>query len=143
MNKMSIKQSLKNNAVWIVFNLVWFIMLAHILYYGLKPYRHYRFEELISADPHAVLMTMILLSLYFIAGNIMKYTGFWPRRRYLSYLILSTVLMFQSFVAFIGAMHSPPYWAAFIINSMFLLLLHFVFYPIYAISRKYMKPQKN
>lgn len=140
---MSIKQYLKKNPVWIIFNLVWFIALAHIVYYGLKPYPHYITGELKTADFSSITLVCAYVSLYFIVGNIMKLIKAWNKYPYWAYVFLSTVLVFQGFIAVVSAMHAPPYIAAFIINCMFLLLLHFVFYPIYAISRKYMKPQKN
>ena len=120
-----------------VFNLLWLVGLLHIGYYGSKPYPHYIFDEMITPDIQAVLMTCAIYSLYFICGNVLRLTPFWRQMRYLAYIFLSAILLFQCFAAFIGAMHAPPYWAAFIINCMLILLVHFVFYPIYALSKKY------
>lgn len=81
----------------------------HISYRGLKPYRHDRYDELLIPAPNAVLMVLSLFSVYFIAGNLLRLSPFWRKQPYFAYLLLSTVLISQSFIAFIGAMHAPPY----------------------------------
>jgi hypothetical protein len=121
------------------FNLFWILGLLHIGFYSTRPYRHYRFEDLVDPSPDAVFMVCILYSIYFLIGNVLKFTPFWAHHRYNAYLFLSTVLIFQSFIACMGAMHAPPYWAAFIINCMFLLFAHLVLYPLFALWRKYSK----
>ncbi|OTG78473.1 hypothetical protein B9T33_14230 [Acinetobacter sp. ANC 5054] len=126
-----------------LFNLIWMIALAHIIYSGLQPYPHYITGELMTADMVAIIYACAYCSLYFVAGNIFKFSHFWDKHPYWAYILLSSVLIFQLFIAAVAAMHAPPYIGAFIINTMFLLLIHFVFYPIYAISRKHLKPQKN
>ena len=118
------------------FNLLWLMGCLHILYYGLRPYKHYMYEEMLSPDIQAVMMTLALFSVFFIAGNIVRQTTIWKKIPYWCYFFLSSVLIFQSFIAFIEAMHAPPYWGAFIINCLLLLLLYFVFYPIYRIHHK-------
>lgn len=57
--------------------------------------------------------------------------------RYQCYIFLSAVLIFQTLIAFMGAMHAPPYWAAFIINGLFLLFIHFLAFPIWALYHTY------
>lgn len=100
-------------------------------------YRHYRFEDLVDPTPDAVLMVCALYSIYFLIGNVVQFTPFGVHHRYTAYLFLSVILIFQSFIAYMGAMHAPPYWIAFIINCMFVLLAHFVLYPIFELWRKY------
>lgn len=119
------------------FNLFWILGLLHIGFYGTRPYRHYRFEDLVDPAPDAVLMVCALYSIYFLIGNVVQFTHFSVHHRYTAYLFLSVVLIFQSFIACMGAIHAPPYWIAFIINCMFVLLAHFVLYPIFALWRKY------
>ncbi len=120
-----------------IFNLFWILGLLHIGFYGTRPYRHYRFEDLVDPAPDAVLMVCALYSIYFLIGNVVQFTHFSVHHRYTAYLFLSVVLIFQSFIACMGAIHAPPYWIAFIINCMFVLLAHFVLYPIFALWRKY------
>lgn len=120
-----------------LFNLFWLTGLLHISYYGSKPYPHYMFDQMMTPDTQAVFITCGIFSIYFIAGNILRLTPLWQTPRYWPYIFLSALLVFQAFIAFIGAMHAPPYWGALIINCMFMLLAHFVFYPLYAISKKY------
>ena len=120
-----------------IFNLFWILGLLHIGFYGTRPYRHYRFEDLVDPAPDAVLMVCALYSIYFLIGNVVQFTHFSVHHRYTAYLFLSVILIFQSFIAYMGAMHAPPYWIAFIINCMFVLLAHFVLYPIFALWRKY------
>ena len=138
---MSINLSVKKTLMFILFNLVWLTALAHIIYTGIQPYPHYISGEQMTADHSVIAMVCGYCSLYFVVGNLLKLSQFWDRHRYWAYVVLSAVLLFQSFVAAVAAIHAPPYIAAFIINCMFFLLLHFVFYPIFAISRKYMKPK--
>lgn len=139
---MSIKLSVKESLVLIVFNLFWFIALAHIFYYGIQSYPHYITGEQMTADLDAIAIICGFCSLYFVVGNLLKLSKVWDKHRYWAYVFLSAVLLFQAFIAAVGAMHAPPYIGAFIVNTMFLLLIHFVFYPIYAISRKNLKPRK-
>jgi hypothetical protein len=120
-----------------VFNVFWLLGLLHIGYYGSKPYPHYIFDEMITPDIQAVLMACAVYSLYFIADNLLRLTPFWRQMPRWAYLCLSAILLFQCFVSFIGAMHAPPYWGALIINCMLILLAHLVFYPLYALRRKY------
>ena len=120
-----------------IFNLFWILGLLHIGFYGTRPYRHYRFEDLVDPAPNAVLMVCALYSIYFLIGNVVQFTHFSVHHRYTAYLFLSVILIFQSFIACMGAMHAPPYWIAFIINCMFVLLAHFVLYPIFELWRKY------
>ena len=120
-----------------IFNLFWILGLLHIGFYGTRPYRHYRFEDLVDPAPNAVLMVCALYSIYFLIGNVVQFTHFSVHHRYTAYLFLSVILIFQSFIACMGAMHAPPYWIAFIINCMFVLLAHFVLYPIFALWHKY------
>lgn len=120
-----------------IFNLFWILGLLHIGFYGTRPYRHYRFEDLVDPAPDAVLMVCALYSIYFLIGNVVQFTHFSVHHRYTAYLFLSVILIFQSFIACMGAIHAPPYWIAFIINCMFVLLAHFVLYPIFALWRKY------
>ena len=125
-----------------LFNLLWLLGLLHIICYGFRPYRHYIFEDMIFPDAQAVILTGSVYSLFFIAGNMLRWTPFWNSSRYWSYVFLSFILIFQAFIAFAGAMHAPPYWAALILNCMFLLLAHFAFYPIYALTKKQLQ-KKN
>lgn len=120
-----------------IFNLFWILGLLHIGFYGTRPYRHYRFEDLVDPAPNAVLMVCALYSIYFLIGNVVQFTPFGVHHRYTAYLFLSVILIFQRFIACMGAMHAPPYWIAFIINCMFVLLAHFVLYPIFELWRKY------
>ncbi|OTG86038.1 hypothetical protein [Acinetobacter sp. ANC 3813] len=120
-----------------IFNLLWLLGLLHIGYYGSKPYPHYISDEMISPDFQAMLMACAIYSLYFICGNVLRLIPFWRNMPYWAYTLLSAILIFQCFAAFIGAMHAPPYWGALIISCMFTLLAHFVFYPIYALCQKY------
>lgn len=119
-----------------LFNLLWLLGLLHIICYGFRPYRHYIFEDMIFPDAQAVVLTCSVYSLFFIAGNMLRWTPFWNSSRYWSYVFLSCILIFQTLIAFAGAMHAPPYWAAFMLNCMFLLLAHFAFYPIYALAKQ-------
>ncbi|CAM4095708.1 hypothetical protein [Acinetobacter pragensis] len=118
-------------------NVLWLLGLLHIGYYGSKPYPHYMLDQMMTPDIQAVFMACGIFSIYFIAGNILRLTPFWKASRYWSYICLSAILVFQAFIAFMGAMHAPPYWGALIMNCMFILLAHFVLYPLYAISKKF------
>lgn len=118
-------------------NALWLAGLMHILYYGFRPYKHYRYEDRVQPDTQAVILTLGLFSLFFIVGNIIQLIPIWKKFRYQCYIFLSAVLIFQTLIAFMGAMHAPPYWAAFIINSLFLLFIHFLAFPIWAIYHTY------
>ena len=58
-------------------NALWLIGLIHILYYGLRPYRHYRYEDRVQPDTQAVILTLGLFSLFFIVGNIIQLIPIW------------------------------------------------------------------
>ena len=119
-----------------LFNLLWLLGLLHIICYGFRPYRHYIFEDMIFPGTQAAILACSVVSLFFIAGNMLRWTPFWNSSRYWSYVFLSCILIFQTLIAFAGSMHAPPYWAAFVLNCMFLLLAHFAFYPIYALTKQ-------
>ncbi|MPW41128.1 hypothetical protein A6M14_00450 [Acinetobacter sp. Ac_877] len=119
-----------------ILNIIWLLGIIHIIYFGLQPYPHYITGELQTAKNEGIALICAYFSIYFFISNIMFFSNHDKKYFYLTYVFQSVIVIFQFFIATIASMHAPPFIVAYIVNCIFLVLLHFIFYPIYLIYQK-------
>ena len=123
-------------SIYLTFFSIWLLCCIHILYQGLQPYKHYRFDELQTASLSSVLQLCAFFSIYFFIYFLLEITQFRKKYAFLSFFILSCWILYLALLCLFGAMHAPPYFIAFSLNTLFLLFFHFCIYPIILIFNK-------
>ena len=117
-------------------NIIWLLGVIHIIYFGFQSYPHYITGELQTAKIEGIALICAYFSIYFFTSNIMFFSNYDKKYFYLTYIFQSIIVIFQFFIATIASMHAPPFIVAYIVNCTFLVLLHFIFHPIYLIYQK-------
>lgn len=111
---------------------LWFLGCLNIIYHGQQqntsPF--IRGAEYIFEYPiEEVLFTCLVFSIYFIARGFASVLMLDRTYPLLTYTICSFIVIGQLLIAIFGAMHAPPYWAAYLINTVILLLFQLFIIP--------------
>ncbi len=111
---------------------VWFLGCLNIIYHGQQqnpsPFIHGT-EYIFKYPIEGVFFTCLVFSIYFIARGFASVLMLDKTYPLLTYTICSFIVIGQLLIAFLGAMHAPPYWAAYLINTAFLLLFQLFIVP--------------
>jgi len=111
---------------------LWFLGCLNIIYHGQQQntYPFIRGAEYIFEYPiEEVLFTCLVFSIYFIARGFASVLMLDRTYPLLTYTICSFIVIGQLLIAIFGAMHAPPYWAAYLINTVILLLFQLFIIP--------------
>ncbi len=117
---------IKQNQSILIF---WLLGCLNIMNQGRHPNHHVLSHEpdKIQAYPtEGVLFTCAIFSIYFIVILLFKLSAFTTKHSFISYFICTLVAIMLFLLAGLGAMHTPPYWGAFIMNTLFLVIFQFL-----------------
>jgi hypothetical protein len=112
--------------------ILWLLGCLNIIYFGfqLGPFLIKNEPEYIFTYPlKAVLLTCIFFSIYFIAQGLPFLLSFNNKHPVLSYLMCSLIVMGQFIPAVLFSMHAPPFWFAYLINTMVLVVFQLLLIP--------------
>lgn len=127
------KNQIQNNSMLIRFlAALWLFGCLHIIYQGQQenPYPFIRTAEYVFEYPvKGVVLTCILFSIYFMVRGLAIQLGAEQTSPILTYTVYSLIVLGQLLIALFGSMHAPPYWAAYLINTVILLLCQLFIIP--------------
>ncbi|MDH0563960.1 hypothetical protein [Acinetobacter courvalinii] len=127
------ENKLQNNFMLIRLLLgLWLFGCLNIIYHGQQqnPYRFIHDTGYVFEYPvKGVILTCVLFSIYFIARGLSTFLKLDTTYPILTYTACSCIVIGQFLIALFGSMHAPPYWAAYLINTVILLLSQLFIIP--------------
>ncbi|MCH7394429.1 hypothetical protein MMP66_09095 [Acinetobacter dispersus] len=127
------KNKIQNNFMLIkLLTSLWLIGCLNIIYHGQQEntYRFIHDAKYVFEYPiKGVVFTCLVFSIYFIARGLSSALALDRRYPILTYTTCSFIVIGQLLIAIFGAMHAPPYWAAYLINTILLFLFQLFILP--------------
>lgn len=133
----------KKYSILLVLLLIWLIASGFIAWQGqfISGYLVY-VRGMTQAEyeypTDGVLFCIFIYLIVIINYAVLFMSKFSQQHPYMSYLLLSIIPVLMTGYAFLGAMHAPCFWDAFIVVMLLTFLLHFLLLPVLlVIYRKY------
>ncbi|ENW83503.1 hypothetical protein F909_00514 [Acinetobacter sp. ANC 3929] len=126
------KNKLKKFLIPILFFALWLIGSLNIVLSGnrIDDYLIRHDPEYIFKYPfEGVIFSWLIFSVYFITQALSFLLSFNRKHPTLYFIVCSVIVTGQFFIAYLTSMHAPPYWGAYLINTIFLFLFQLFVLP--------------
>lgn len=127
------KNNIQNNFMLIRLLLgLWLFGCLNIIYHGQQENTYPFIQDagyIFKYPVEGVFFTCLVFSIYFIVRGFASVLMLDKTYPLLSYAICCFIVIGQLLIAIFGAMHAPPYWAAYLINTVILLLFQLFIIP--------------